>query len=83
MSATCPRWLQDLEEERLDRISLVVRLLLDANANLNAKNNDNQTALDWAVEKKHNDVAQLLSDHPERQSTKTKVHIDTLDLVDV
>ncbi|EQC26386.1 hypothetical protein SDRG_15797, partial [Saprolegnia diclina VS20] len=51
----------------------VVRLLLDANADLNAKNNDDKTALDLAAEKKHNDVAQLLRDHAQRKLTKTKL----------
>ncbi|KDO18699.1 serine/threonine protein kinase [Saprolegnia parasitica CBS 223.65] len=45
----------------------IVRLLLDANADINAKTNYNKTALDIAVEEGHNDVAQLLRSHPQRK----------------
>ncbi|EQC30146.1 hypothetical protein SDRG_12204 [Saprolegnia diclina VS20] len=51
----------------------IVRLLLDANADLNAKDEDNKTALDWAVEYNYNDVAQLLRDHPKRKFLKDEI----------
>ncbi|KDO22003.1 TKL protein kinase [Saprolegnia parasitica CBS 223.65] len=51
----------------------VVRLLLAANANINARTNSNKTALDYAVEKKHDAIAQLLRDHPQRKINKDKL----------
>ena len=45
----------------------IVKLLLAQGADIHARTNDGKTALSFAVEKGHNDVATLLKDHGARQ----------------
>ena len=40
-----------------------VKLLLDKGAKVNLTNNDGQTPLDWAIQTKNNEMAELLKKH--------------------
>ncbi|EQC27025.1 TKL protein kinase [Saprolegnia diclina VS20] len=61
-----------LESAKHNRLE-VARLLLDADADPGARNIYKETALDVAIKYRHDDVAQLLRDHPQRKITKAKL----------
>ena len=58
----CPQNFTDLMIGSYFGLEVVVRLLLEKGADIEAKDRDGRTALDWAAHNRHEEVIRLLSD---------------------
>jgi len=57
----------------------IVRMLLDAGADINIKNNEDKTALDIAIERNHDEIAELINEQKRRNEFRETLKSKTLE----